>query len=99
MYHKGGDHMSEEPRRAIALRYRPFVDDVPQVVAKGERLLADRIIAEARNLGIQIVEDPKLSASLVRLELNQEIPPELYRAVAEVIAFVLKYDRRRLGHG
>ena len=86
---------SENSRRAVALRYEPAADNAPTVVAKGERLLADRIIEQAQALGVQIVADEKLSASLIRLELNQEIPPELYQAVAEVIAFVFKMDKHR----
>jgi len=85
---------SEENRRAVALRYKPMKDDAPVVVAKGERLMADRIIAAAAELGLQIVSDEQLSSSLIRLELNQEIPPELYQAVAEVIAFVFRFDKR-----
>jgi len=86
--------LSENPRRAVALRYKPLKDDAPVVVAKGERLMAERIIAAASDLGLHIVTDEKLSASLVQLELKQEIPPELYQAVAEVIAFVFKLDKK-----
>ena len=87
--------MTEDPRRAVALRYEPVTHNAPIVVAKGERYLADRIIEAAQTLGLHIVADEKLSNSLIRLELNQEIPAELYGAVAEVIAFVYKMDARR----
>lgn len=87
--------MSEkERRRAVALRYEPTEERAPVVVAKGERLLAERIVAEAQKLGISIVENKKLSENLMSIELNQEIPPEVYQAVAEVIAFVYRMDRR-----
>ncbi|MCL2497820.1 MAG: EscU/YscU/HrcU family type III secretion system export apparatus switch protein [Symbiobacteriaceae bacterium] len=81
-------------RRAVALRYQPREDDAPLVIAKGERLMAERIIEAAKELGMHIVEDSQLSASLVRLEVRQEIPPELYQAVAEVIAFVFRLHHR-----
>ena len=88
---------NQEHRRAVALRYDPAEDNAPEVIAKGERLIAERIIDAARELGLQIVEDKQLSASLIKLELHQEIPPELYQAVAEVIAFVFRLDRRQTG--
>ena len=87
--------MSEDVRRAVALRYEPEIDTAPYVVASGERLLAERIINEAAKLGVHIVKDKKLSDGLIKLEINQEIPPEVYSAVAEIIAFVYELDRRQ----
>ena len=77
-------------RRAAALRYVPGESDVPAVVATGEGQLAERIIALAREHGIPIHESPDLVRLLTQLPPDTAIPPELYRAVAEVIAFLLR---------
>ncbi len=68
--------------------YDPDRDDAPRLLAKGQGEFADRIIALAREYGIPIRENSDLVAILAKLNLSQEIPPELYRAVAELLAFV-----------
>ena len=54
--------------------------------------MAENIIARAREAGLPIQEDPDLAAVLCRLELGQEIPPELYEAVARILAFLVYAD-------
>jgi flagellar biosynthesis protein len=58
----------------------------PRLVAKGEGLLAERILDLARRAGIPIEHDPDLLAALAPLDLNQELPPELFQAVAIMLA-------------
>jgi len=77
-------------RRAAALRYVPGEVAVPQVVATGDGELAERIIALAREHGIPIHENRDLVHLLAQLPPDTAIPPELYVAVAEVIAFLLR---------
>ena len=80
-----------QPRRAAAaLGYDPEERNAPRVVARGFGELAERIIERARQHGIPIHEDRDLVAVLASLNLEQEIPTELYRAVAEVLAFVYR---------
>ncbi|WP_435381928.1 EscU/YscU/HrcU family type III secretion system export apparatus switch protein [Crenobacter oryzisoli] len=74
-------------RSAVALRYRQG-SRAPQVVAKGYGELADRLIARAREAGVFVHDSPALVSLLMQVDLDQHIPPELYRAVAEVLAFV-----------
>jgi flagellar biosynthesis protein len=81
--------------RAVALRYKPDTDAAPRVVAKGRRHMAETILAVARQHHVPVHEDPNLVAVLDALDLNLEIPPELYRAVAEVLAFVYRLNGRR----
>lgn len=81
-------------RRAVALRYDQQRDAAPRVVAKGERRIAEQIIAMAQANGVPIEEDPDLAAALAQLDLNMEIPEDLYRAVAEVLAFIYRTGRR-----
>jgi flagellar biosynthesis protein len=66
------------------------------VVASGHGAVAENILAKAREAGVEIVADPDLSELLARIPLGQEIPPELYQAVAEILAFVYRVNRSRL---
>ena len=77
-------------RRAAALQYDPPRDTAPRLVARGEGHVADRILELARAHGVPITEDTVLVDLLARLDVGQEIPPALYRLVAEVIAFVYR---------
>ena len=90
--------MSDEGRkehlRAVALRYDAGQDGAPHLVAKGDRLLAERIIELAQEHGIHIYEDPDLVALLAKLDIDTEIPEELFQAVAEVLAFVYRLNQR-----
>ncbi len=91
-------HLGEKPRKAVALGYRKGVDDAPRVLAKGTGEIAKKIIQIARAKGIPIQEDPVLVGLLSEVDLNQEIPPLLYRAVAEVLAFVYRLREKRSCH-
>ncbi|MEN9761363.1 MAG: Flagellar biosynthetic protein FlhB [Pseudomonadota bacterium] len=75
-------------REAIALEYGK--SQAPVVVAQGSGDLADLIIEEARRQGVFIAQDPQLLALLGRIELNEEIPPECYAAVAVVLAWAYR---------
>lgn len=76
---------------AVALRYERGQMPAPMVVAKGARLLAERIKEVAREHGVPIVEDPPLARVLYKtVDVGELIPPHLYRAVAEILAFVYK---------
>ncbi|MEJ5377200.1 MAG: EscU/YscU/HrcU family type III secretion system export apparatus switch protein [bacterium] len=82
--------LGERLLKAVALGYRRGVDPAPRVLAKGRGEIAKKIIQIARANNIPIQEDPCLVGLLAELDLNQEIPPVLYRAVAEVLAFVYR---------
>lgn len=88
------DASQETRQKAVALRYDAAQDAAPKIVAKGAGLLAERIIEVARAHGVSIHEDPDLVAVLAKLELNAEVQEELYRAVAEVLAFVYRLNNR-----
>ncbi len=81
-------------KRAIAVRYKSDLDPAPKVVAKGQGVLADRILAIAAEEGIHIQEDPDLVSLLAKIDVDDTIPEELYRAVAEVLAFVYRLNRK-----
>src|SRR5512146_2510951 len=76
---------------AVALAYqqgRP----APQVVAKGRGLVAEAIIEKARAHGVYVHESPELVSLLIRVDLDQAIPPDLYRAVAELLAWLYQLE-------
>jgi flagellar biosynthetic protein FlhB len=76
---------------AVALRYDMEKDAAPVVVAKGERLIAEKIKEIAQKFGVPIVENKPLARALFEMaEIGMQIPAKLYRAVAEVLAFVYK---------
>ncbi len=81
-------------KKAVALKYEPEKDQAPRVVAKGEGLLAERIIALAKEAGIPIKEDSSLVKALFKVELERQIPPELYEAVAAVLAWAWRLDKK-----
>lgn len=82
-------------RRATALRYDKAGDGAPKVVATGRDLLADAILERARAAGVPIREDPALLRALEGLELGQEIPGELFGAVAEALVWAYGLDARQ----
>jgi flagellar biosynthesis protein len=82
-------------RRAVALQYQPEKNPAPTVAASGRGWLADRIVALARENRVPIVEDATLVRMLESLSLGEEVPRELYEAIAAIYAFVLEADRRK----
>ena len=83
--------MSEEnKRKAVALRYDPSEDKAPVLVAKGREEVAREIIRIAKENNIPIIENEPLVEALIKLDLYEQIPPQLYEAVAEILAFVMK---------
>lgn len=77
--------MNRPPLEAVALEYGQ--NDAPIVVAKGHAEVAQQILEEARKYGVYVSEDPQLVALLGSLELNEEIPPHLYKLVAVVLSW------------
>jgi flagellar biosynthesis protein len=92
---RSGSPGSHRPR-AAALRYRPeepFRDAAPRLVAKGKGLLAERILALAKEHGVSITRDPDLLAALEPLDLDRLIPPELFQSVALMLAALYRANK------
>lgn len=86
--------MSNDARQlAVALAYQTG-QAAPKVVAKGRGLLAQAIIERAKDAGVYVHESPELVSMLMQVDLDQNIPPQLYLAVAELLAWLY-----RLEHG
>lgn len=80
-------------KKAAALAYD--YSGAPRVVAKGDGLLAQRIIETAKEHGIPVQNNEILVEALMQVELSKEIPPELYQTVAEVLAFIYRMDKMK----
>jgi len=82
---------------AVALKYQPEAMGAPKVIAKGADLVAQRIREVAEEHGIAIVENPPLARALfASVDLDDEVPPEHYQAVAEVISYVWNIEGRKM---
>ncbi|HEY3166574.1 MAG TPA: EscU/YscU/HrcU family type III secretion system export apparatus switch protein [Candidatus Binatia bacterium] len=84
----------ELKRQTVVLRYKPKKEAAPRLVAKGRGYLAEKIIELPRLYDIPIRQDKKLLQILSRLDLGEEIPPEDYKAVAEILAFIYRLSNR-----
>jgi len=80
-------------KRAVALAYQGAQDGAPRIIAKGGGVSAEAIISLARESGVYVHQSPELVNLLMQVDLDQEIPPELFQAVAEIIFWLHKLDQ------
>lgn len=80
-------------KRAVAMAYGAE-DGAPRVVAKGCGVSAEAIISLARESGVYVHTSAELVSLLMQVDLDQEIPPELYQAVAELLAWLYAMDQK-----
>lgn len=86
------ERKADSLRTAVALAYRE-ADAAPRVIAKGRGLVAEEIIARAKEHGVYVHESPELVSLLSQIDLDQHIPPQLYIAVAELLAWLYRIER------
>ncbi|SFV70499.1 Flagellar biosynthesis protein FlhB [hydrothermal vent metagenome] len=79
--------------KAVALEYDNAKNSAPKVIAKGEGKTAQKIIQIAKESGITLKKDEDLVELLSKVELDKEVPPEMYKAVAELFAFLYKVTK------
>ncbi len=84
--------MDKKKRKAVALSYDPS-NQAPQVVASGQGAVAERIIEKAKENDVATYQDEGLADTLLKLDLGEMIPPELYGVVAEILVYVDKMDK------
>ena len=80
-------------KKAIALKYRDTKQDAPIVVAKGYGSIAEKIVEIAKKNGIHIHQDADMVEVLSKVDIGDRIPEHLYRAIAEILAFVYKLNK------
>jgi flagellar biosynthesis protein len=83
-------------KKAVALKYDKSKDRAPRLTAKGSNKIAERIIELAMEKGIPVSEDPDLVGALMKLDLQDEIPKDLYKVVAEILAFAYRLNRKAM---
>ena len=86
--------MKKKKAKAVALKYETEKDSAPRVVAKGADIIAEKIIETAKAHNVPLYEDINLVQVLEALDIDTEIPPELYRAIAEVLAFIYRLNAK-----
>ncbi|MCK5293983.1 MAG: EscU/YscU/HrcU family type III secretion system export apparatus switch protein [Arcobacteraceae bacterium] len=84
-------------KKATALKYNTSKDNAPKIVASGDRLVASNIIKIAKQNNIPIKKDEDMVELLSKIELNKEIPSDMYKAVAEVFSFIYNITNDKRG--
>ncbi|WP_031405059.1 EscU/YscU/HrcU family type III secretion system export apparatus switch protein [Thiomonas sp. FB-Cd] len=93
MTQKAGAELGHSEREAVALRYDRERGGAPEVVAKGRGFVAEAIVARAREAGVYVHNSPQLVQLLMHVDLDEKIPPALYLAVAELLAWLWRIER------
>lgn len=83
----------KEESIAVALEYDSKILNAPRILAAGRGYLVEKILQTAREYNIPVEKDPVLAEALGQLDVGQEIPPELYKVVAEILVFIMETDR------
>lgn len=86
--------MAKKTDKAVAILYDDSQGAAPKVIASGKGIIAEKIIATAKEAGIHIQEDANLVELLSKVDIGEEIPTELYQTVAEVLAFVYRINEK-----
>lgn len=91
---------NKDRKKVVALSYE-YEDVAPKVVAKGSGLVAQNILDSAKKHDVPVYEDEKLARMLTQLEIGEDIPPELYEIVAEILVFItdIDYLQRQVNKG
>ena len=86
-------------KAAVELGYDPSSDQAPHIIAAGQGEMAEALVRAAQKYKIPVHADHPLAEALVRLDVGEAVPPELYAAVAEVLAFLWRLEQEKSGQG
>jgi len=84
----------EKSKKAVALQYDSQSQGAPKVIAKGKGTIAETIITKAKEYDIPLFQNKELVDSLFTLDIDKEIPAELYKAVADVFIWLMKTEQK-----
>ncbi len=84
--------MDNDKKKAAALEYNIEKDNAPKIIASGKGEIAKKILEKAKEENIKIEKDQDLAEILVQMEIGEEIPPELYEVIAEILAFIYELE-------
>jgi len=80
--------------KAVAMKYQTYEDNAPRVLAKGSGEIARKIIEKAKEFDVAIFQNPELTDMLMNVELDSEVPAELYQAVVEVFVWLHETEKK-----
>jgi flagellar biosynthesis protein len=80
--------------KAVAMKYKAYEDNAPKVIAKGSGEIAKKIIEKAKEFDISIFQNPELTDMLMNVEIDEEVPAELYKAVVEIFIWLHKTEQK-----
>lgn len=83
---------NEKNKKAAALKYNIKKDNAPKIIANGKGNIAKKILEKAKEEDIPIEENQDLAEILVKMEIGEEIPPELYEVIAEILNFIYNLE-------
>ena len=86
--------MADTPDKAVALKYEENGSSAPKVIAKGKGEIAKKILQKADEFDIPIFKNKALAESLLNLDIDEQIPPNLYKAVAEVFVWLMSAEEK-----
>ncbi len=84
---------SKDIKHATALQYSPETDRAPKIIAAGKGIVAEKIIEKAQENDVPVYQDSNLAKTLSSLTIGDEIPPEIYEVVAEILIFIGSVDK------
>ncbi len=87
-----GEKAAQGSKTAVAVQYDRQTMVAPKVIAKGRGIVADNLVEQAVRHQVPVYQNKALASMLMALEIDREIPPDLYKAVAEVLVFVYRAD-------
>ena len=93
--------MQENPKKrqkAVALRYDADIDNAPKVLAKGAGVIAEKILEKGAEEDIAVYQDTQLVESLTKMDIGENIPPDLYEVVAQILVFISDLDKQETLH-
>ena len=80
--------------KAVALKYDQDQGSAPKVIAKGKGAIAEKILQKAQEFDVPVFQNEALADSLLSLDLDEQIPPNLYKAIAEVFVWLMKSEQK-----
>ena len=80
--------------KAVALKYKAYEDLAPKVIAKGKGEIAKKIIEKAKKFDVPIFQNETLADMLLKVDVNEEVPPKMYDAVVEVFIWLYKLEEK-----
>ena len=84
----------DKNKKAAALQYNMDKDNAPKIIASGKGDIAQKILEKAKKENIKIEKDQDLVEILVQMEIGEEIPPELYEVIAEILSFIYNLEEK-----